>query len=32
MAPAVADATAAQSFVGQRLRSALGSRDRVASR
>ena len=34
MAPAVADATAAQSFVGQRLRAALGgnNRDRVASR
>jgi acetyl esterase/lipase len=32
MAPAVADARAAQSFVGERLRNALGGRDRVASR
>ena len=34
MAPAVADATAAQTFVGQRLRAALGGgdRDRVAGR
>ena len=32
MAPAVADARAAQSFVGERLRAALGSRSRVASR
>jgi len=33
MAPAVADATAAQGFVGQRLRAALGGdRNRVASR
>ena len=32
MAPAVADAQAAQTFVGERLRAALGGRSRVAAR
>ena len=32
MAPAVAGVQAAQGFVGQRLRAALGSNSRVASR